>query len=260
VKTARCSFAQRIGYVTTCVLPADLLSDESDADDPSTLRADASRDGLSFIQVHRQLEDDLYLARVAASPALVANGDGYTVVLNENQLAFAEVWDVRLEWEDHRHTRKRDPQDILSHLRTHAAEIHLFPNEAAFSSLPAPASTPALSPMEVAEVSNRDVQEALLLVVQNEPSLPTQERRSRQFYLQQAFFQTMIDKLMDLLYGGQEHAQALVVKARCHLLVQLQRWHRLTRKGHLIDAVPHFSPERQEMMWRLTIGLPEMAL
>jgi hypothetical protein len=260
VRTTQRTFAQRVGYLTTCVLPADLLSDERDAEDPSSLRADASRDGLTFVQVHRQLEDDLYLARVAALPALVTRGNGYTVVLSENQLLLARAWDDRLEWEDRQRTRKRCPEAILTLLRAQAAAARPLLKEAAFSSIPPAAPALALTPLEAVEVSTSEVREAFRLVTQDEPSTPTQERRTRQFYFQQALLQAMLDKLMGMLYESQEHTQALILKARCLLVAQLQRWHRVTREGRIVNAVPHFSPERQQMIWRLTVGLPGMAV
>jgi hypothetical protein len=163
------------------------------------------------------------------------------------------------EWEDHLHTRKRRPEAILALLRAHAAEVRPLTREAALP-IPVPAHAAALTPLDTVEVSSSDVRAAFRLVTQNESSTPTQERRINQFYLQQALIQAMIDKLMGMLYEGQEQTHALILKARCGLLAQIQRWHRVTREGHIINAAPHFSPERQQMMWRLTVGLPAMAV
>jgi hypothetical protein len=255
--TAQRTYAQRIGYLVTCVLPADLLSAESDAEDPSNLRADASRDGLAFIQVRCQLEDDLYLARVAASPDQIAHG--FTVLLNEEHLYFALPFDARLEWEDHLHTRKRRPEAILALLRAHAREVRLLTRETALSQLPVPAHAAALTPLETVEVSTHEIRAAFRLVTRDENPDAVQEHHNTEYFMQQALFQAMIDRLMGQLYQTQEQAQALLLKARCGLLAQLQRWHRATRWGHVIHVARHRSPECQQGMWRLTVGVPDLA-
>ena len=257
--TAHRTYVQRIGCLVTCVLPADLLSAEAaDTEDPSNLRADASRDGLTFIQVRRQLEDDLYLARVAASPDQVAQG--YTVLLSEQELYYAHPWDARLAWEDHLHTRKRDPQAILALLRAHAREVRPLCREAACSAAPVPALESALTPLETVEVSTQEVRAALRQVTQDEPAAALQAPHNTQYYVQQALFQAMLDRLMQQLYQTEEQAQALLLKARCALLAQLQRWHRTTRAFHMIHVAPSFSPEQRQMLWRLTVGVPEVAV
>ncbi len=253
------SFLKRIGCLVTCVLPADLLSAEAaDTEDPSTLRADASRDGLTFLQVRRQVEDDLYLARVAASPDQVAQG--YTVLLSEQDLYYAHPYDARLAWEDHLHTRKRDPQAILALLRAHAREVRPLCREAACSAAPVPALEGALTPLETVEVSTQEVRAALRQVTQDEPAAALQAPHNTQYYVQQALFQAMLDRLMQQLYQTEEQAQALLLKARCALLAQLQRWHRTTRAFHMIHVAPSFSPEQRQMLWRLTVGVPEVAV
>jgi hypothetical protein len=258
--TAQRTYAQRIGYLVTCVLPADLLSAESDAEDPSNLRADASQDNLTWVSVKYQIEDNLYVARVAASPALVANGNGYTVILSEQQLWSAMVWDARLEWEDHLHTRKRRPEAILALLRTHAREVRPLRRETAPELLPVPVHAAALTPLEMVEVSTQEVRAAFKQITQDEPPVPTQEQHNMQYIMQQALFQAMIDRLMGQLYQTQEQAQALLIKARCGLLAQLQRWHRTTRSRCIIHVARHFSEERHELMWRLTAGLPDLTV
>src|SRR5438270_11944995 len=93
--TPQQSFAQRIGYLVTCVIPAALLSAEPTYDeDTSDLRKDASQDGLSYVQITQLLEDGVYLARVAAAPNCVSKG--YTILLSEQQLYPALPWDCRL--------------------------------------------------------------------------------------------------------------------------------------------------------------------
>jgi hypothetical protein len=258
--TAQRTYVQRIGYLVTCVLPADLLSDESDAEDSSSLRTDASQDNLTWMQVKYQLEDDLYVARVASSPTLVANGNAYTVILSEEQLLYALAWDARLEWEDHLHTRKRRPEAILALLRAHAREVRPLTRETALPPLPVAAHAAALTPLETVEVSTREVRAAFKHITQDELPVPTQEQHTTQYFMQQALFQAMIDRLMGQLYQTEEQAQALVLKARCGLLAQLQRWHRTARWERVIHVARHRSPGCQQGMWRLTVGVPDLAV
>ena len=77
---------RRIWYYHPYVLSADVLSVEpTHEDDSSSLRNDASCDGYCFVKLTRSFDDGTYLARVAASPALLCH-QGFTVVLDEAQL------------------------------------------------------------------------------------------------------------------------------------------------------------------------------
>jgi hypothetical protein len=261
--TAARTFNQRIGYLITCVIPAELLSaDPIDKADASSLRADASQDGLlSYAQVRYMLEDGAYVARVAASPTQVAQG--YTVLLTEQQLYFALPWDVRLEWSDHLQTQKRSPESILTLLHASAAEAQpikkLQTPEQTEAATPTP-TIASLTPLDTVEVSNEDVQDAIALVTKQGKSVdPKQLRHISQFHLQQALLTAMIDALMTQLYHTQEHAQALTLKARCALIAQIQRWHRSADQERLVNATPRFSQERQQVVWRLTVGMPVAA-
>jgi hypothetical protein len=109
-------FLQRVGYYWTCILPADILSSEAvDCSDPSSLRKDASSDELSFCQVINSLQDGSYKARVAASPDADFISQGYTVLLSEEQLAYALPWDCRLQG--------RSPEYICKVLLAHRASL-----------------------------------------------------------------------------------------------------------------------------------------
>ena len=69
------------------VLSATLLSDEPiDAQDESSLRADASANGICYVTVSRPLDGGALLARVAAHPSLLP-AMGYTVVLNSHDVS-----------------------------------------------------------------------------------------------------------------------------------------------------------------------------
>ncbi len=258
--TVQRTFVRRIGYLTTCVIPAALLSDEpTEVEDISSLRADASRGGLSFAHITQSLEEGVYLARVAASPDRVAHG--YTVLLTEHDLHFALPWDHRVEWEDRAHDKKRCPAAILAMLRAHAAEVQPLTKRPPVPE-PEPMAAASLTPLDSVEVSTQDIQDAFAQAMKqgkNETEMAFASRRTNQFHLQQALLQTMIDTLMTQLYQAQEHAYALTLKARCALIAQLQRWHRCTQQERIVNAVPKFSQDRQQVIWRLTVGLPAVA-
>ncbi|HEX9132118.1 MAG TPA: hypothetical protein VF844_07485 [Ktedonobacteraceae bacterium] len=87
---------RRIWYHYPYVISADVLSaDPTHEDDLSSLRDDASCDGHCYVKFTRSFGDGTYLARVAASPALLRH-QGYTVVFNEAQLAKAIPWHDQL--------------------------------------------------------------------------------------------------------------------------------------------------------------------
>jgi hypothetical protein len=83
---------RRIWYHSPYVLPADVLSDEpTHENDLSSPREAASCEGLCYLKLTRSFHDGTYLARVAASPGALRSC-GYTVVLNNAQLAKARPW------------------------------------------------------------------------------------------------------------------------------------------------------------------------
>jgi hypothetical protein len=88
---------QRIWYHYPYVLHAALLSDEPTyADDPSSLRDDASQGDICYVHITRSFGDGTFLARVAASPNF-KQAKGFTLVLTEAQLAQATPWDGRIQ-------------------------------------------------------------------------------------------------------------------------------------------------------------------
>src|SRR5258708_36473532 len=69
------------------VMPATMLSDEPiDEQDCSSLRREASTNGVCFVQIIRLLHDGTHLARVAAHPELLPE-QGFTIVLTDAQVA-----------------------------------------------------------------------------------------------------------------------------------------------------------------------------
>jgi hypothetical protein len=86
----------RIWYHYPYVLPADVLSDEPTHEgDPSSLREEASCNGLCYLKLTQSIGDGTHLARVAASSDALRTG-GYTIVINDAQLAKARPWHTQL--------------------------------------------------------------------------------------------------------------------------------------------------------------------
>jgi hypothetical protein len=87
---------KRIWYHYPYVLPADVLSDEpTHENDPSSLREEVSCDGLCYLKLTQSFGDGTHLARVAASPDALRSC-GYTIVVNDTQLAKARPWHALL--------------------------------------------------------------------------------------------------------------------------------------------------------------------
>jgi hypothetical protein len=83
---------RRIWYHYPYVLSAEVLSAEpTHEDDLSSLRDDASSHGHCYVKLTRSFGDGTYLARVAASPALLRH-QGYTVVLHEAHTNSLSMW------------------------------------------------------------------------------------------------------------------------------------------------------------------------
>ena len=71
--------------------PASLLSDDPvEEQDVSSLRAEASADGVCYLRPLRLLEDGIYLVRVAARPGRVMQG--FTLIVTDEQMAQAQPY------------------------------------------------------------------------------------------------------------------------------------------------------------------------
>jgi hypothetical protein len=87
---------RRIWYHYPYVLPADVLSDEpTHENDPSSLREEASCDGLCYLKLTHSFGDGTHLARVAASLDALRTS-GYTIVVNDMHLTKARPWHALL--------------------------------------------------------------------------------------------------------------------------------------------------------------------
>jgi hypothetical protein len=251
------TFARQIGYLITCVMPADVLSAEPiDGEDGSNLRADASRNGLSYLQVVPSLEEGRYLVRIVATPECARKG--YTVILSEEDLFQALPWEPRLAWQDHLSTRKRHPAAILALLRSHAREVQPLTKQLPGFEQATPFPTEALTVVDMIEVSQDVLQDAIITETAGKDATVTMQRRTNPSHLQQALFQAMIDTLIAQLSQINDAATTQALQARCALIAQLQRWQRYTQE-RLINVVPRYSPEHHQVVWRLTVGVPIMS-
>ena len=89
-------FTKHIWFHYPYVMPAEVLSNEpTHEDDRSSLREEASCSGLCYLKLTQSFHDGTYLARVAASRDALRTG-GYTVVVNDMQLAQAHPWHALL--------------------------------------------------------------------------------------------------------------------------------------------------------------------
>jgi hypothetical protein len=271
------SFFQRFGAQGICVLPAEVLSNDPLRVDPQThtmpssLRQQASALGLCFARILRSCGDGLYWAFVASTPDLV---DAQRVVLTEEQLYHALPWDIRLV--------DRQPGAIRDLMFAHAQAVR--PAQPLVEDVRAqdirqlhpltPAPIVPLHPLEeaVVVVTTDELHEAF------EPRSPEDDddvpgagllprlgQKTRKqlalvkaigsFAMQQALLRAMVDALMSRLYQAQDHLAAHILKVRCALLAQIQRWHCANRQ-RVVNAVPVWNDERQQIVWQLTVGVP----
>jgi hypothetical protein len=239
------TFENRVGFYWTCIMLAEVLSDEPiDEADPSNLRADASIDGLTFVQISRTLQDGTYLARVAASEKHVTTG--YTVILGEEQLYFALPYDqtTSLVCSD---AKRHRAEEVRTLLRSHAAEVRpLVKVEPHLQHEPAV----PLTLTDTVMISEKALWETM------EKVCPTSDlAQARPFQIQQALLCAMLDTLMSQMYSGLEKTQAQILQARCHLVMLAQRIHRQTRQ-QLVQAQPRYDTGQRCMFWKLSLGMP----
>lgn len=271
------SFFQRFGKHGVCVLPSEVLSNDPLRVDPETrtmppsLRKEAGVLGFCFARVLCCFAEGLYWADVAATPDLV---DTQHILLTEEQLYHALPWDVRLV--------DREPEAIRHLMFAHAREVQPVQRlETSEETVTTSHASAALTPMPVlplepvtdaiVEVSTSELQEAFdprFPDDRDDPAKGPFKRMSRRagklhrcvksigsFSMQQALLRVMIDALMMQLYQAQDHLASFLLQARCTLLAQIQRWHRASRQ-RVVNAVPVWHDEQQQVLWHLTVGVP----
>lgn len=250
------TFFERFGHHGICVLPAEVLSDDPLTDPEKheiipSVRQHLSAHGLCYAQVLKACGDHLYWATMAATPDL-ANAE--RVLLSEAHLRCALPWDIRLV--------SKCPGEIRRCLFAHAAAVQpLFPHEGKeCEAALTPAPVAPLKPLtDITVVVTADELQAAFGPCVEEQHTATNRypvfKQIGSLSMQQAFFQVMIDTLMERLYAAKERVIALALKARCATIALLQRWHRYTHQQY-INASPVWSQERQSVVWQLTVGVP----
>jgi hypothetical protein len=255
-------FFQRFGNHGMCVLPDDVLSDDSLIDPETGEDVPSLREQVSLVngiyhrmfcyaRVLRTCGDGLYWADVAATPDFV---NTFRVILTEEDLYFALPYDVRVQG--------KSPAHILKMMAAHAREVR--PAQRVTPELTpelAPAPVLPLEPLVVVEVSNDELQEAIGPVRMDILKDTNQSRVSRSigsFRMQQAFLRIIIDALMKRLYWSpqaQESAQSSRIKTQCAAVASLQRRQRQSRQRY-VNALPVWSDEQYAVVWQLTVGDP----
>lgn len=271
------SFFERFGAQGVCVLPAEVLSNDLLRIDPQThamppsLRKEASALGLCYARVLRSFSPGLYWAEVAATPDLV---DAQRILLTEEQLYHALPWDIRLQ--------ARQPDAIRDLMIAHAQAVQpaqSLTEDATTQDIrqlhpltPAPIvplhplkeATVVVSAVEFHEAfeprspdDDDDLPGACLLTRMGKQTRKklAQVKSIGSFAMQQALLRAMIDALMTQLYQAQDHLTAHILKTRCALLAQIERWH-CTSRQRVVNAVPIWHDERRSVAWQLTVGVP----
>lgn len=283
------SLAKRVCYHYPYVMLAAILSADSvDGEDMSSLRADASNEGICYIRVIRSFDDGWYLVRAAVRPELLA--EGYTVVLSEGQLAYALPWDCRLQ--------HASPQRICIVLHAQARGLHparvpvcgtkgLTTSQILARDPPVPLQLLDLGVVLSTEVlqdairctvkeacsdtntaTNKENKKglrslrmqlafvrAVIKTIYRDPTDHEMSTRIDTFHLQQALLRAVIDTLMEQLYQAQEHALAFALKALCALVAWVQRWQRQV-KQRVMSVIPFFDEQRCQVVWQLLVGVP----
>ncbi len=260
------TFFQRFGNHGMCVLPDEVLSDDSLIDPETGEDVPSLRDQVSLVngiyhrmfcyaRVLRTCGDGLYWADVAATPDFI---NTFRVILTEEDLYFALPYDVRVQG--------KSPALILKMMAAHARAVRpaqrVVPEPTSELS---PAPVLLLEPLAVVEISNDQLQEAIGLVIMDTHTDTNQLRVSRpigSLCLQQAFLRVIIDALMTQLYWSQwvqGSARTSTIRAQCAMVSSLQRWQRQSRQ-RCVNAAPVWSNEQHAVMWQLTVGDPFAAL
>ena len=256
------TFFERFGHHGLCILPIEVLSDDSLIDPETGEELPSLREQVSltdrithrrfcYAQVLRACGDDLYWADVAATPDIA---NTFHVILTEEDLYFALPFDVR--------TLGKSSAQILKMMAAHAREVRPAQQVApVVASECAPAPVLPLDPFAVVEVSTEVLQEAIGPVAKDTHKDTNQQRVCRligSVYLQQAFLRVMIDALMMQLYWSHwthDSTRISTIRAQCALVSSIQRWQRQCRQ-RCVNAVPVWSQEKHAVVWHLTVGDP----
>ena len=249
--TQQRTFLRRLGH-WVCVAPATLLCGDSLVNEDKTplasLREDASRDGLCYLQLVWVVSDDLYLARVAPSPDELS-ADALTAFLTEEQLRFAFPWDCRLQG--------KSPARILTLLCGHAAR--LLP---ARQTLPPPAQEALPTETEIEEeelvtLGHVVVSQACLAShFGQQGAAKTDTNDARLVHVQQSLLLAVLHALTSHMRHTSDTAHKTLLQARCTLIAEVRQWQKRTR-CRVVNPVPFFDVQTQSLCWQLSLVVPQ---
>lgn len=251
-------FFERFGYLGLCILPAEVL-DDAPLSDPETgavlpsLRQIATADGLCFAHVSHSCASGLYWAEVSSTPSLV---DQESVILTEEQLAYALAWDIRLQGKCPTQIRHILFACVQESLQT------TIPTKHALYEALTPAPIVPLEATEPIEVSTDDLQKALtssLHISSRNQTASRGHKRISDFAMQQGLLRAMLAVFKQMLNQAQEQAELTYLQAYCVLLTQMQHWQRQTHQ-RVVHLDRGWSRKQRSVIWHLTLGVPESIL
>src|SRR5260370_39166293 len=189
----RRTFFDRFGQYNTCLLPDEVLSNDSLTDPDTGEELPSLRDQISLVngiyhsmlcyaRVLRTCGDGIYWADVAATSNFV---NAHRVILTEEDLYFALPYDVRVQG--------KSPAQILKMMAAHAREVRPAQRVEPAITLELAPVLP-LEPLSVVEVSSDELQEAIGSVTMDILTYTNNLRVSRpisSFRIQQAFLQVI---------------------------------------------------------------------
>jgi hypothetical protein len=256
------TFFQRFGNHGLCILPNEVLSDDSLTDPETGEEGPSLREQVSlsnefhhrmfcYALVLRTCGDGLYWADVAAEPDL---REPFRVILTEEDLYFALPYDVRVQG--------KSPSHILKMMTAHKRYVRPVQRVApVVAAEPPQAPVLFLEPLTMVEVSTEELQTAIGPLAKDIHRDTNRQRVCRligSVCLQQAFLRVILDALMRQLYWSHwtyESARSSTIRTLCALVSSIQRWHRQSRQ-RCVNAVPVWSQEQHAVLWHLTVGDP----
>ena len=246
--TQQRTFLARIGHHWTCVAPATILCGDALVDENKTplasLRAEASHDGLCYLQLIRVVSDDLYLARVAAAPEELSPSS-LTAFFTEAQLRFTFPWDCRFQG--------KSPARILNLLCGHAAGL-----QPARQTPPPPDALPTEEEdEELVTLGHVTVSQACLAShFGQQGAAKTDTNDARLVHVQQSLLLAVLHALTSHMRHTSDTAHKTLLQARCTLIAEVRQWQKRTR-CRVVNPVPFFDVQTQSLCWQLSLVVPQ---
>ena len=254
------TYLQRIGYHWICIAPASILSEDSLVEEDTgkrlpSLREEASRDGLCFLEVfHHMAGTDLYVAYVDANHDQVKERF-FRVILTEKQLAFALPWDCRLQG--------KSSARILSILYAHGQEVlslleqkHTLVESRQLQ----PASVVPLTLCEevAVTVENNVLQESIGHIDVERYQGLLQAHRISVGHMQQALLRVVmcVLSLKMLLVKYKDRTTYDALKQCRRKVAGIRGWQRRSHQ-RVVNVFPEIAAKDGRVVWRFTVGCPD---